>query len=313
MEKNIIKYYKMIKSLTDIFKTKERQEKERQEKERQEKERQEKERQERQERQERERQERKNEEDENEIIYDKFIKNKKITQEENDFIKLILYNIDKNDIIKLINLIKILMNDVNILYIKPKLNIDTFIDNFNILLNYIIKCENTNNEIERKINLIFLLQYYDYILNAIIKLLNTPNNIENNYNKYLLSLSIKLNILLKKLIDYYNDKKNFNIKYGETYQDITIKLFNKINEDLDYNNKKNINILIKFYILHIEQNINMFKLLLKGGANKYKKTENKITIIYNKKKYTRVIYLCERKKYIKLNKMFMLLSKFKKV
>ena len=310
MEKNIIKYYKMIKRFNNIFKTKEtKEEKERQEKERQEKERQEKE------RQERERQEREKEEEENGIIYDEFIFNKKITQEENenDINNIILYNIDKNDIIKLINLIKILMNDVNILYIKPKLNNYTFIDNFNILLNYIIKCENTNNEIERKINLIFLLQYYDYILNAIIKLLNTPNNIENNYNNYLLSLSIKLNILLKKLIDYYNDKKYFNIKFGETYQDITIKLFNKINEDLDYNNKKKINILIKFYILHIEQNINMFKHLLTGGANKYKKTENKITIIYNKKKYTRVIYLCERKKYIKLNKMFMLLSKLKKV
>ena len=50
-----------------------------------------------------------------------------------------------------------------------------------------------------------------------------------------------------------------------------------------------------------------------GGANKYKKTENKITVIYKKKEYTRVIYICERKKYIKLNKTYMLLSKLKKV
>ena len=48
MEKNIIKYYKMIKRFNNIFKTKEtKEEKERQEKERQEKERQERERQER--------------------------------------------------------------------------------------------------------------------------------------------------------------------------------------------------------------------------------------------------------------------------
>jgi hypothetical protein len=51
-----------------------------------------------------------------------------------------------------------------------------------------------------------------------------------------------------------------------------------------------------------------------GGSNKkYKKTENKITVIYKKKKYTRVIYINERKKYVKINKTFMLLSKLKKI
>ena len=55
-------------------------------------------------------------------------------------------------------------------------------------------------------------------------------------------------------------------------------------------------------------------MMRKGGANnKYKKTENKITVIYKKKEYTRVIYICERKKYIKLNKTYILLSKFKKI
>jgi hypothetical protein len=52
----------------------------------------------------------------------------------------------------------------------------------------------------------------------------------------------------------------------------------------------------------------------KGGADKnYKKTENQITVIYNKKKYTRNIYINERKKYIKINKTYMLLSKLKKI
>jgi hypothetical protein len=50
-----------------------------------------------------------------------------------------------------------------------------------------------------------------------------------------------------------------------------------------------------------------------GGNNKYKKTDKKITVIYKKKEYTRVIYICERKKYVKINKTFMLLSKLKKV
>jgi thiol-disulfide isomerase/thioredoxin len=50
-----------------------------------------------------------------------------------------------------------------------------------------------------------------------------------------------------------------------------------------------------------------------GGNNKYKKTDKQITVIYKKKEYTRVIYICERKKYVKINKTFMLLSKLKKV
>jgi hypothetical protein len=50
-----------------------------------------------------------------------------------------------------------------------------------------------------------------------------------------------------------------------------------------------------------------------GGANKYKKTDKQITVIYKKKQYTRIIYICERKKYVKINKTYILLSKLKKV
>ena len=53
--------------------------------------------------------------------------------------------------------------------------------------------------------------------------------------------------------------------------------------------------------------------VLFGGNNKYKKTDKEITVIYKKKEYKRVIYICERKKYVKINKTFMLLSKLKKV
>ena len=52
---------------------------------------------------------------------------------------------------------------------------------------------------------------------------------------------------------------------------------------------------------------------ISGGNNKYKKTDKQITVIYKKKEYTRVIYICERKKYVKINKTFMLLSKLKKI
>jgi hypothetical protein len=50
-----------------------------------------------------------------------------------------------------------------------------------------------------------------------------------------------------------------------------------------------------------------------GGGNKFKSTKNKITVIYKKKQYTRVIYISERKKYVKINKTYLLLSKLQKV
>jgi hypothetical protein len=66
----------------------------------------------------------------------------------------------------------------------------------------------------------------------------------------------------------------------------------------------------------IEKIFKLFTLTkIKGGKSKsnYKKTENKITVLFNEKKYIRTIYICERKKYVKINKTFMLLSKLKKV
>jgi hypothetical protein len=82
-----------------------------------------------------------------------------------------------------------------------------------------------------------------------------------------------------------------------------------------------ISILIKnINNLYYDYTINKYKRIMemkmkekKGGINKYIKTDKKITIIYNKKQYTRVIYICNNKKYIKINKTFMLLSKLKKI
>jgi hypothetical protein len=79
------------------------------------------------------------------------------------------------------------------------------------------------------------------------------------------------------------------------------------------------NVLLKYYIEFIKTIYPMNTIeissnnIFKGGnKNNYKKTENKITVIYKKKKYTRTIYICERKKYVKIDKTYMLLSKLKK-
>jgi hypothetical protein len=47
--------------------------------------------------------------------------------------------------------------------------------------------------------------------------------------------------------------------------------------------------------------------------NKFKSTKDKITFIYNNNQYTRVIYINDNKKYVKINKTYVLLSKLKKV
>ena len=81
----------------------------------------------------------------------------------------------------------------------------------------------------------------------------------------------------------------------------TIKFFN------------NYELLEKFLNTGEESSNTDGEFLTGGSVNKYKKTDNKITIMYNKKKYTRVIYINNRKQYVKVNKTFILLSKLKKI
>jgi hypothetical protein len=90
-----------------------------------------------------------------------------------------------------------------------------------------------------------------------------------------------------------NDNHHILINY------ITSNDINKYNE--------NIKLIDKFF-----KTLNSFS-TTKGGQNKYIKTDNKITFLYNKKKYSRIIYINERKKYVKINKDFILLSKVKKI
>ena len=154
-----------------------------------------------------------------------------------------------------------------------------------------------------------------------------------NVNKYLLKGIVNI-ILLNKLKDYFESDTTITYSYYN-YRNIRIDISvddvmrfikdNNLDYDLNSNiiefskymdNKDtydNIDIIItkiNYQYDYSDTNVTVFS----GGSlnNKYKKTENKISVIYNKRKYTRVIYISERKKYIKLNKTYMLLSKFKK-
>jgi hypothetical protein len=110
------------------------------------------------------------------------------------------------------------------------------------------------------------------------------------FNKNIASLYILHNaiILRRLLLDLFNliEKKQFTLEY------------------IPFNYMK-----LFIYKIHLRP-----KCLKHGGKNKkYKKTNNKITVIFEKKKYTRTIHMNERKKYVKINKTFILLSKLKKI
>ena len=70
---------------------------------------------------------------------------------------------------------------------------------------------------------------------------------------------------------------------------------------------------IEIFINKIHSRNECLKNIKGGVSKKYKKTNNKITVLYKKKKYTRNIHINERKKYVKINKTFILLSKLKKI
>ena len=178
----------------------------------------------------------------------------------------------------------------------------------------------------------YLLQYISDLTIYICLILKVKSLIY--CNKYILMGVVNI-ILLNKLKDYF-ELKTTTITYSYyDYSNITNDISmndimnfiidNKLEYDLDSN-------IIEFSKIITENEIydNIITIIIKinhqydysennvsfvgqGGANKYKKTENKITVIYKKKEYTRVIYICERKKYIKLNKTYMLLSKLKKI
>lgn len=213
---------------------------------------------------------------------------------------------------------------------KQKFDDILFIKNIKSLFKIILHKISNNKPITNSI-IILLQNIIDLIINICIILANN-----GNVNKYVLKGIINI-ILLNKLKDYFESDTtitysyyNFsNIKINISFDDIMIFILdNNLEYDLDFNIirfSKNENMDKKDIYDNIANNISKINhqydykdedIVVFGGIslnNKYKKTENKITVIYNKKKYTRVIYICERKKYIKLNKTIMLLSKLKKI
>jgi len=175
------------------------------------------------------------------------------------------------------------------------------------------------------------------IIDLFIKIITIINNyFYNNYNifdnNYIIK-GFKLTILLKnlkkiinnplhnrindKLINdkLINDKlieKNNSLK---TLNDLLCLIDSYDCRSFEKSDNHHQSLTIHNYYNDLEKlNNEISRLFKKGGKNKnnYKKTDKKITVIYKKKKYTRVIYICERKKYVKIDKTYMLLSKLKK-
>ena len=211
---------------------------------------------------------------------------------------------------------------------KTKFSEILFIKNITSLFKIILY--KISNKLKINDSIKYLLQYIiDLTINFCIILAKI-----GNVNKYLLKGIVNI-ILLNKLKDYFESDTTIkysyydyrNIKINISLDDVMIFILNNnLEYDLDsniiqfsehmdnketYANIDNIITKINYQYDYSETNVTVFS----GGSlnNKYKKTENKISVIYNKRKYTRVIYISERKKYIKLNKTYILLSKLKKV
>jgi hypothetical protein len=231
-----------------------------------------------------------------------------------------------NYLYTIINLLKIKNNFI--IYIDDnndnKYDI-AFINNIVILITNMDNIHNIYVEYE-----IYINQYFNYIMKLIkyllILLYNTDITDKYNYIIDGIEYIIKLNIILI----YLKDREKKQILAPEYIKGETI-FFNNIDEFKSYlETKFNIKIdflneiLIKETNKHIIEKLIIYDELLAkedifsklGGGNKtknnYKKTENQITVIYKKKKYTRNIYINNNKKYVKINKTFMLLSKLKK-
>ena len=179
-----------------------------------------------------------------------------------------------------------------------------------------------------------LLNYIIQIINNIYILLYKLNKLNNKID---ILKGIYYITLLNKLKNYFNDNKNI-IKYNNIiiYEDDAISALSNdkeyikyIEKNLNYDFEEDIEKTIKLeeaYIINeiksyifILNNLytyddvnNLIQIKAGGNKNNYKKTDNQITVIYKKKKYTRTIYICERKKYVKIDKTFILLSKLKK-
>ena len=228
---------------------------------------------------------------------------------------------------KIVN-VKLIYTDAIDKMIDFKDYIIKYLDNY--LKDSIILAQNLNS-LNISIDSInnFIIKIKDIIANAnnikIMQQLQLKEIIKSfiailYYNKKFIDVikCIEFYKLLEILFNYYENTKNsqyFNITDFNIYT-----YFSKEEVEKFKNNN------IKYFPL-LQQEIIPYKLLLKmiessnlsfivkGGTtiSKYKSTGNKITVLYKKNIYTRVIYINNRKKYIKINKVFILLSKLKKI
>ena len=207
------------------------------------------------------------------------------------FIHNYLINIFTNTIILAQNL-----NNLNLSISDIEIFINDIQDNM------ISKISNINKQqlLKQKIKFFISLLYYNKKFIDVIKCIEFYKLLENlfNYSNTDNNTEIDYNI-----IDNFNMYVYFSKEAAEQFKNENIIYFTLLNgEIMPYNSLLKIINTVK-----LDLNING------GNISKYKSTGNKITILYKKKKYTRVIYINNRKKYIKINKVFILLSKLKKI
>ena len=207
----------------------------------------------------------------------------------------------------------------HIQYIKNKyLNISNILAKFINIFRYIYYKDKKDNSLNSEL----LNEYIMIIIYGLYNLWNTINNIALYINSFRQNFkeTNEANFTIAQLIIFLNYKKEIKQRYFYS------------NIEPIYKPEFNFKLMDQFIIDSTDTNISLYKFaatdilsqynsiiipssMLRGGknTNKYKNMKTKITVIYNKKKYTRVIYICERKKYVKIDKTFMLLSKLKKV
>jgi hypothetical protein len=207
----------------------------------------------------------------------------------------------------------------HIQYIKNKyLNISNILAKFINIFRYIYYKDKKYNSRNSEL----LNEYIMIIIYGLYNLWNTINNIALYINSFRQNFkeTNEANFTIAQLIIFLNYKKEIKQRYFYS------------NIEPIYKPEFNFKLMDQFIIDSTDTNISLYKFaatdilsqynsiiipssMLRGGknTNKYKNMKTKITVIYNKKKYTRVIYICERKKYVKIDKTFMLLSKLKKV
>lgn len=203
--------------------------------------------------------------------------------------------------------------------IKAKyINISNMLRKFiNIFKKIYYKVQNIESTEELKKCIMIIIYGLYNLWNTINIVALYSNSFRNNFE-----YTDNSNFAISSLIIFLNFRKEIKQRYfySDKYPEF-IHSFNFLlmDEYILNTNPENINLykfaaidMIKHYITLLDP-VKQPQKELTGGNIKYKNTENKITVIYNKKKYTRVIYINNKKKYVKINKTFILLSKLKKI